>query len=266
MKYSLKCYFNIIMAYIRSRMVNRWSLLLFLLGIFLVNFATFASIWVILKRFGSIRGWTFGEISLIYIIAAISFGFRNQLFFQFRETGLMIKRGELDQILIRPTNPFIYIMSNKFDLGGFAYIILGITLLFLFRREIGITWTFTNIVFFIIAIISATLVQGAITIFIGTTAFFLEETAGLDAVYNNLRQFIWYPITIFNDVIKFVFLFIIPLAFASFVPAGIFLNNNDYAVFPKWVWQLSLLSGVVLFTISYAYWKMGLKHYQSTGT
>jgi ABC-2 type transport system permease protein len=60
--------------------------------------------------------------------------------------------------------------------------------------------------------------------------------------------------------------FILPLAFASYVPAGIFLDNQEYSTLPKWIWRLSILFGLVFFMIAYAFWKKALKHYQSTGS
>lgn len=266
MRHELYCYIRLIGAYIRGRTVHRFGILLYIFGIMLVYLSSFAGIWVILNRFHTIGDWEFGQIAFIYILTLISYGVRNLFLIQFRNLSTMVKMGEIDQILIRPMNPFLYIMGNRFELGGFSHITLGMVLLFLLRDQFGIVWNLTNLIYIVLAILSAALVQGAITVAIGTTAFFITDATGLATFYNGLREFIWYPVTLYNNVIKFILFLVCPLAFASYVPAGIFLDHPEYLILPPWVWKASLLVGLVLFVGAYQFWKLGLRKYHSTGS
>lgn len=263
---NLKCYFALIKAYIAGSLLGKWSLCLYILGIFLMYLSSFIGLWLIMRRFHYINGWAFGDILIIFSISLISYGFRNLFFIQFRRLGIMIKDGSLAVILTRPLNPFLYIMGNRFELGGISHVTLGILLLFIFKKEINVAWGIHNLVYFGLALISATLVQGGVTVFIGSTAFFLTETTGLDRIYNGMREFIWYPISLYNTLLKVVLFCIVPLAFASYVPAGIFLNKPEYQQYPKWIWEASLLAGLVIFLLAYKFWEFSLNRYQSTGT
>lgn len=264
--YNLKCYLHSIKLYLKSIMVFKGSLPLFFLGLLVLYFTGFAGILIIMNRFKLIGYWSFGQIIFIYTLSLISYGIRNLFFFQFRLLGDMVKRGELDRYLVRPTNPVISIMGLRMELGGLVHIILGICILIFYRNDIGVLWNVPNTIWLILVIVAGAAVQGGITVVIGTMAFYLGDTRGLDQVYNSFREFIWYPISLYDKVIQFFLTFIIPLGFASFFPAGIFLRNEFYNSVPVYVWKLSLLINLFILFSSIQFFHHGMKRYTSTGS
>jgi ABC-2 type transport system permease protein len=252
-------------AYLTGGLIHKFSPALYLFGLTMVYLSSFLSVWIILSKFGTINDWTLGQIVFIYMICLISYGLRCMFFMQFAELGNLVKNGELDRVLVRPVNPLVHIMGSRFEAGGLSHIFAGSFLFVMFYKQFQIDWTLMNIFYFGLAIVSAALVQGAITIIIGTCSFFLVDIGGINALYKSLREFTFYPVTLYNGVVKFALFFVIPLAFASYVPAGPFLNHPEFLYFPKWFWRVLLLSGVVFIGIAYRFWKFGIKYYQSTG-
>jgi ABC-2 type transport system permease protein len=179
----------------------------------------------------------------------------------------MILDGSLDNILIKPMNSFVYLVGSHFEIGGFSHIIAGGIIFFKFNYLFGVKWNVKNIIFYIIAILCASIVQAAITVIIGSCAFFIEQNEGLRRLYEGFRQFIYFPATIYNKFIQVVLFSIIPLAFATFVPAALFLNNPVYDIMSKSSWLL-LLIGVtsLLSVIAVGVFNFGLSHYKSSGT
>lgn len=265
--HNLMCYYMLSRAYVRGQIVqHKWGLILYVVGLSTGYMASFFGIWIILNRFKEIGNWNLGEIAFIYIICLLSAGISNILFVQFRGIGRMVESGEIDRILIRPINPIVNIMGTRFELNGFANIIVGLLLLFFLHDDINIQWHMMNIIKFIIALISATLVHGSIIIIIGSLSFIFIRTSGLDDMYSSFRDLVFYPVTIFDKPIQFILFFILPLAFASYVPAGMFLENPEYLNLPQWVWNISPIFGILLFLVSYSIWKLCLRRYQSTGS
>ncbi len=262
----LKSYFHSIKLYIKSTLIFRGSLSLFFIGLFVLYFTSFAGIWILLHKFKSISYWTFGQIIFIFSLSLISYGVRNLLFFQFRLVGNMVKNGEIDRHLLKPINTVLSIMGSRLEIGGLVHIFLGIVLLIFFKKEIDISYTFVNSTWLILVIFCGSLVQGGITIIIGTMAFFIVDTRGLDQLYNGFREFIWYPINMYDKFIQAILIFIIPLAFVSFFPAGIFLENEFYGSYPTFVWKILLLVNVIFFIASIRFFYFGLKKYNSTGS
>jgi len=266
MIHSLKCYILLVKAYLESRFVHRLSPIIHVFGLSCMYTTNFLGVWIILQRFNTLGDWTKGQIIFIYSFALISYGIRCLFFLPFTNVSRWVISGEFDRILVRPINPIIHLMGNRFDVGSFSYLILGGAIFFIFKNDFQIIWNMNSIFWLILAILSSGLLQGAITMLICTLAFYIKDVSGMNDLYKNLRNFIWYPITLFNKVIQFILVFIFPLAFASYVPAGIFLSHKDYDIFPASVWKLSLLVSVFLFGIALAFWKKGVNHYESTGS
>ena len=266
LKYSLKCYALLVGAYLESRFVHKISPILHVFGLGCFHVSTFLGVWIILQRFDSIGTWPKGHIIFIYSFALISYALRCFFFLPFTNISQLVISGDFDRILVRPLNPIIHLMGNRFDVGSFSYLILGFAIFFIYLDDYGIVWTPELIFWFILALLSAGLIQGDITMLMCVLAFYIKDISGLNALYKNLRNFIWYPITLFNRVIQFILVFLFPLAFASFIPAGIFLSHEEYDIFPDYVWKLSLLVSVFLFAVALKLWKRGIKHYESSGS
>lgn len=66
-----------------------------------------------------------------------------------------------------------------------------------------------------------------------------------------------------NSVIQYVLL-IIPFAFINYFPAQFLLNKSDMA-FPAVFLYLTPAIGIVLYLLSYLFWRFSMKFYKSTG-
>ena len=266
MRRAFLCYRKLVGAYWKSRFVHPISPIIHTIGLGLTYFSSFLGLWIILDRFGSIGGWSKGQIVFIWGINLTSYGIRCLFFIPFTDLPALINQGSFDRFLLRPINPFIQIMGNRFDPGSFAHMGVGLLPIIIFRNEMGVNWDMAAIFWTILAFCGAGLVQGAITIAISVAGFFLQNVNSLNGLYQNLRSFIQYPVTLYNRVVQGVLFFVIPLAFASYVPAGAVLSNVEYDAYPRWIWRVLLLTGPVLLVLVYRLWLFGIRRYQSTGS
>ncbi|MDR3193216.1 MAG: ABC-2 family transporter protein [Treponema sp.] len=260
------CYRKLVGAYWKSRFVHPVSPVIHTIGLGLTYFSSFLGLWIVLDRFGAIGGWGKGQIVFIYGISLASYGVRCLFFIPFTDLPKTINEGSFDRFLLRPVNPFIQIMGNRFDPGSFAHLGVGILMIVIFRNHMGVRWDLSAVGWTALAVCSAGLTQGAITVAIGVCAFFLQSVNGLNQLYGNLRAFIQYPVTLYNRVVQGVLFFVIPLAFASYVPAGAVLSNPEYDAFSRFFWRFLLLAGPVFLALSYRFWLFGIRRYQSTGS
>jgi ABC-2 type transport system permease protein len=75
-----------------------------------------------------------------------------------------------------------------------------------------------------------------------------------------------YPMNIYPEWMRVVFTFILPAALMNFYPALYVLDKPDPFGLPKDIAFLSPVAGAAMFGLALAFWRFGLKHYQSTGT
>lgn len=80
------------------------------------------------------------------------------------------------------------------------------------------------------------------------------------AVFEN-NLFAHYPLTIFPRPINVLATWIVPYGFAAFYPDSVLLGRDMGP--PAW---LAPFMAVILLSVGYAVWNVGLRHYQGTGS
>jgi ABC-2 type transport system permease protein len=75
-----------------------------------------------------------------------------------------------------------------------------------------------------------------------------------------------YPLTLYRDWFRRFFTFVVPLAFVSYVPAGVLLDKPTSPALPLAARWASPLVGVAFLGVALAVWRFGERRYQSTGS
>ena len=75
-----------------------------------------------------------------------------------------------------------------------------------------------------------------------------------------------YPMNIYPDWMRKFFTYILPAIFINYYPALFILDKPDPLGMAGFAAFLSPLVSFSVFGFSLAFWKFGLRHYQSTGT
>ena len=66
---------------------------------------------------------------------------------------------------------------------------------------------------------------------------------------------------------RFVLAFVFPFAFMNYFPATYLLHKSEGALsLAPQVGLLTPVVGLICFAFAYAYWRVGLNHYQGTGS
>ncbi len=227
----------------------------------------FLLIWIMVKQFKSINGWSAYEVMFLYALNLTSYSFAG--FFLF---GLsfslpnLINSGEFDEVLIKPMNNFLYLVCREFNTGYFSNISISITVMVICLLKLKISFGILSLLFFIMVILGGVLIQGAAFMFSSVPAFWIIQSSGLRFIANDFRGFIRYPVSVYNKVIQVTLTFIIPYAFISFYPSQYFLKKNDFLMFNSYIQYLSPVVGIILFALAYRFWNIGVRHYKSSGS
>ncbi len=75
-----------------------------------------------------------------------------------------------------------------------------------------------------------------------------------------------HPMHIYMDWLRKLFTFIIPAAFLNYYPALYFLDKPDPFGLPPFAPFLSPLAGLGVLLAALAFWRFGIRNYQSTGS
>ena len=224
-------------------------------------------IWIMINQFNKIGTWEPYEVLFLYGLNLLAYALAG-LFLYNPHAALpgMIKNGEFDELLIRPLNPFIYIITKMFNYGYFSHIIIALVIIMLCFIKLNLIVTPIKLLFLVVVIISGALIQGAAFMIISIPAFWITDTSSLSFFFGSIKEFTKYPISIYPKIIQVFLTIIVPYSFISFYPAQYFLEKNDFLMFNPIIQFISPIIGIISFGLAYKLWLIGIKSYSSTGS
>lgn len=237
------------------------------LAIFCRELSSVLVIYFILKKFISIKGWEMNEMLFLYSFLFLSYSLFVAFFTGIRDFDSMIYSGEFDRFLIRPVGLMAQIICGRLDYGAFlGHGAVGIILFISTSSSVGIEWTLTNIIYYIVTLFGAAIIQASLFMLSSCFSFWAVRTINLrNLIFFNSRRFAGYPISFYPALIQNLLIYVTPFAFVSYFPAQYFLRKPELSLFWEGSLYLTPIVGVVMFALVYMLWRRGLKHYSSSG-
>lgn len=264
---ALKIYLTLFTTSLKARMEYKTSFLFYVFAILIFYVCQIGLLFVLLNRFQQIRGWSMGEIAFLYSLQVFAFGFTNLVFAQLIHFDQMVVGGEFDRILVRPLSPLGQVIFSKFEASTAAHLIIGTLALYFGSNLAHIDWTIKKVILFPVIVTGGVLIAGAIRLMVTAVAFWtLRNQSLVHTVIFSSKEFIIYPITIYNMGVQFFLTFVFPIAFINFYPSHLFLDRSGAHLLHPALEMGTPFVGVILFTISLFIWRAGINHYQSTGS
>jgi ABC-2 type transport system permease protein len=75
-----------------------------------------------------------------------------------------------------------------------------------------------------------------------------------------------YPLTVFPKQLALGLTFVLPIAFANWYPSLFILDHRDTTGLPHWLELTSPAAAVVMTVVTSVVWRLGVRHYTSTGS
>lgn len=257
-------FFKLVALSLRSQMQYRASFFMYAISHFFSTFIDIFGIWILFDRFKMIQGWTFPELALIYGIMQMGFSIAEATARSFDTFGEVIKRGEFDRILLRPVGTIVQIASREMHFMRVGRFFQGLVVLLWGCQQVGMTLFSTHVMVIIFSIIGAASLFYGLLLIQATLSFWTIETMEIMNIltYGGL-QTAQYPITIYGGFITVFFTFIIPIACVSYYPIASILGKGDVS---PWLGFIAPFTGIIFLVIACQLWKIGVRHYQSTGS
>lgn len=264
MKQTFLLYCRLIAVCFKAQMQHRLSFFMLMGAYFLSTFVDILGIWILFDRFKVIQGWTLEELSLIYGIMHIGFAIAEGTARGFDSFGVMVKHGDFDRILLRPRSTLGQIAVREIQLLRFGRLFQGLIVLLWGSNKLGLTLASYETLIIIISIIGTTCLFYGLFIIQAAISFWSVETLEIMNVttYGGLEAG-QYPLSIYNKVFRGFFTFIIPLGCVAYYPIATLLHHQSL---PLWLGGIAPLAGVVFLLLSCQFWKLGVRHYHSTGS
>lgn len=254
-------------AQLRAEMQYRTSFLLQLVGNIAVHLTELAAIFILFRHFDRLGGWRVGEIAFLYGLSAVSFGLAHTMAGGFSIFSQLIVRGDFDRVLTRPVAPMLQVLTSDLQLRRLGGVVQGAIAFGLAARLIDLPWSPGRVLYLPVVIVSATVLFGALFALEATLCFWTTEgTEVVNAFTYGGAQLTLYPIHIFDVWLRRLFLFVIPLGFVIYAPALYLLDKPDPLGLPAITRFLAPLAALAFSIVAGIAWRIGVRHYRSTGT
>jgi len=260
-------YIHLYFAYMKrsfiSRMEYKKDTFIAMMGFFIENAASIASIYFVVNSIPSLNGYTIWQIGFLYGFVMIPRGidhmFTDELW---RLAYFRVRNGDLDMYFLRPIPVLFQVLSETFQPDAFGELIVGIVMLVVCGIQAQVNITFSIILLFIVASIFGALIITSLKIATTSFSFIMKRSGPLVQVVYNFMDYVKYPISIFPEIIKNMLLFIIPFGvFISLPIETLYFNSYNPYLLMLWIIGVAIL----FFTISILIWKINERKYESTG-
>ncbi len=264
---ALRLYFRYIGISVRSQMQYRASFVMLTLGHFLMTGIEFLSVWALFARFGSLKEWTLPEVALFYGMVNIAFAIADATSRGFDIFANTVKSGEFDRILLRPRSTALQVAGQELTLRRIGRLSQGLLVLLWGANALTVAWSLTTAALVVAAIVGGACLFSGLLVLQATMAFWTTETLEIvnTVTYGGVET-AQYPLTIYRPWFRRFFTGVIPLACINYFPVLAILGRPDPLGTPPLFQWASPGVGILFLVVALQIWKIGVRHYHSTGS
>lgn len=227
--------------------------------------SSFAAIWILADRFGGIAGWDWPELMLLFSFHLCGYSLGACLSFtQMRQLEESVRLGTFDTLLIKPINPWAYLVFSGLNPGYTGHVLLGVGMMIWALCIVPLHWSVGLALYFGLALVSAGMVTGALFTIIGATALVWTRSNHLYSVFFGFWELSRYPLSIFPAAIQTALVTLVPLGFMAAVPVAVLLGK-PVPILGDWAGPAALLAGPCLVGLAILQWRSAIRRYQGAG-
>lgn len=257
----MRLYLSFLSLHLKSAMTYRSSFLLSCLGQLLVTVNTFLGVKFLMDRFGAVAGYTLPQLALCFgvILAATSLA---ECFARgFDAFAAVLSEARFDRLLVRPRGLIFQLLCEEMKLTMVPRLLQAVLMLGWAISAGAVHWTAAKAaVLALIILCGAAVFFGLFLINAALCFFTLEGLEVMNIFTDGPREYGKYPFGIYGKGVLWVLTLLVPLALVQHWPLQYLLDRG-----PGWYGLLPLLSLLFLLPCA-ALWRLGVRHYRSTGS
>ena len=264
---SIRLYVRYLGISVRGQMQYRASFLMMSFGTFMVTGIEFFGLWAMFARFGNLRGWTLPEVALFYGMIHVPFALAECFARGFDLLPGLVKRGEFDRVLLRPRSTFLQILGADLRLNQLGRLVQGLLVLIWASAVLNVSWTLPRIALLCSVVLFGTCLFCGLRVIEATMAFWSTESLEIMncLTYGGVET-AQHPLTIYRPWFRRFFTFVVPLACINYFPAHAILGRTEVLGTPALVHWASPIVGFLFLIVTLQVWRVGVRHYTSTGS
>jgi len=173
----------------------------------------------------SFPGWSFYEVLLIQSVFTLSGGLSSMMLGGVLWTTMdHIREGSFEIVLLKPVNPLFFLIASNFEPESFGLLVGGGVLFGIAVSQTGIV-SFAAFLQFLMLFAAGFAVMAGISLIMAATSFKWVGNSRIPEIFDSIKTFGKYPVTIFPKAVKSAATFLIPVSMIGFYPASALLGR-----------------------------------------
>lgn len=223
------------------------------------GFISILSMFLITARVTSFWGWSRNELLLLNGVYSILVGTFHMAFSQnFSEFSLVINKGRLDSILVKPISSQFFLSFKRFNFIAFSRVIIGIIFTSYMIYLMKINLTIFSVLQFLFFLVSGLVLLYSIWYLIMTITVWFSTLDNLRDFLVNFENISRYPTEMLLKGNNLLLLSFVPISIVSTIPTKALLGKLTLIET-----LLLLLLSISMLTLCRKFWQFALRFYTS---
>lgn len=256
---NVKIFFLLAKYSLKTTFQSPLGIILFTIGKLIRFSMFFLFVYYLISNTKLLAGYSLTQTIIFYLTYNIIDSLAQLLFREVYRFRPLVISGELDSILLKPYHPFLRILVGGVDILDLIISFIYMLLAGYFIIQIPQV-TIIQIVLYIALIFNALIIATGFHIAVLALGILSTEVDHTIMIYRDITKMGTFPIDIYQQPIRFLLTFIIPIGIMLTMPVkgllGI-LNTELYL--------LSFLIATAILSASLLFWNYALRCYQSWG-
>ncbi len=170
-----------------------------------------------------------------------------------------VRDGTLDYVLAKPEDAQVLVSVQKFGIWKSADIVTGCVVLATALVRLGTQTEPWQAGVFALLLLSGGIIIYSFWLVLATLSFWFVRVENILMIFQSMYEAGRWPISLYPGWLRFALTFVVPVAFATTVPAEALTGKLSPATS-----VITIASAVILFLVSRIVWRIGLRQYSGT--
>ena len=216
---------------------------------------------IFFRQTDDLGGWTLWEVvALLGVYNALGGLVESMIRPGLGQLVTDVRSGALDLVLAKPVESQAYVTLRRINIWRMSdvFLGLGLTAYALVQRDAMVT--VASVFSFFVAFAAAATVLYAIWVALMSTAFWFVAVENVSVLFDAVYEAARYPVSAYPGALRFLFVYLIPIAWTTTIPAGAITGRFTPAV-------ALVAAGVAAaaFLLTRVLWRAALRRYTSAG-
>jgi ABC-2 type transport system permease protein len=253
--------------HVRAQTTYRGSFAIELVASVGATVSSIAELYVVFANVPALGGLSFRAALLVFALGHVSFSLADLIFGHLDALPTYLRAGTLDAFLLRPLPVLPQLIAAELSLRRLGRTAAGSALAVFVLARSGIHWSVADAGLVALTILSGTAIFAALFVAAAAVQFYLVDGAEVTSSFVYGGQYAaQFPSTVYSLPLRTLFTFVVPSAFAAYLPVLTLLGLPSPLGGSAWIGWCAPLAAVGVWALALLGWRSGLRHYTGAGS